>query len=209
VQFQETVKTYLDYHQCVYGHDKWVSKFHAALHLPAMFARCQILITCWVLERKHKDVKRVANNYMTASESWELGLCEELLRKQFEELNAPGRFSPGVTLVVAKHGSDLLQQMAAEMGLTGPVMAGFEATTHGLSVKRGDAVKWLHGHAKVFGDVLFHFAADNSYYTCVRPWQHLKGRKYSRDGDACLIETFSIVNTCVYFDNGYPIATVL
>ncbi len=208
-QFQHDLAAFMCNHQSVYDCKKWVSKFHAALHLPEMFDRFKILVTCWVLERKHKEVKRLANNYMTSRDSWELGLCEELLRKQFDELNAPGRFSPGVTLVVAKQGSDLLQQMVAEMGLSGPVMAGFEATTHGLSVKRGDVVKWQHGHTTVFGDVFFHFASGNSYYTCVRPWIHLKGRKYNRDGEACIIETFSIVNTCVFFDNGYPIATVL
>ena len=41
--------------------DDWVPKCHWVLHLPEQLQRHECLLTCFVTERKHKEVKRTAN----------------------------------------------------------------------------------------------------------------------------------------------------
>ena len=41
--------------------DDWVPKCHWVLHLPEQLQRHKCLLTCFVTERKHKEVKRTAN----------------------------------------------------------------------------------------------------------------------------------------------------
>ena len=209
-ELQAQIKKYLEYHLQVYGDSKWVSKFHASLHFGDMFERFKILITCWVLERKHKEVKRIANNFFNLSDTWETSLAEELLRKQFEELSSPGRFSPGVILQNARPASNELQVTIQDaVNAHGhEVLAGIEATTHGLTVKRGNAVKWLHDNESPVGGVCFQVSIGNAFYTCVEPLSFVNGRTYRVGGEPCLIDTWSIQNTFAYFLDG-DVATLL
>ena len=46
----------------VYGVDYMTPKFHWLLHFPAWLKRFRTLISCFVHERKHKMVKRYAND---------------------------------------------------------------------------------------------------------------------------------------------------
>ena len=66
-----------------YGPDSWVPKNHMALHLPEFLSRHGRLLSCFVHERKHKMLKRFANNMSDTSKSFESTVLREALAARF------------------------------------------------------------------------------------------------------------------------------
>ena len=55
-------------------------------HLPKMMADVGILPSCWVLERKHKGVKRYANGLTNSSCPWDRSVLRDVTVGHLEEL---------------------------------------------------------------------------------------------------------------------------
>jgi hypothetical protein len=210
---RNSIKAHHDLHQAIYGHDLWIFKFHQSAHFGDFYEYFRMLVTCWTLERKHKEPKRIANNYTNNSGAWETGLLEEIIRKQFAELSVRGRFSPGTAMLNANEASsDVARSVRAALGLTsGTVIAALEVCTHGLSVKRNDVVKYQSGSEQHVGDVCFHAQVNATTLTCLRPWKllHVKGNRYKVGDEPRFVDTFSIIDTCAYFLDECGVAVVL
>ena len=74
------------------------NKFHAMLHLPEELRRCDILLTCWVHERKHKLVTEFAT-FVRNTRVYERSVVSETVCKQLASMRAPRTFSRVAGLV--------------------------------------------------------------------------------------------------------------
>ena len=74
------------YYKSAYGEDSMIPKFHFSLHLPSMLRAHGLLVACFVHERKHKEVKRVANN-MSNTQGWfESNILESVIQMHLQDL---------------------------------------------------------------------------------------------------------------------------
>ncbi|CAE7403075.1 unnamed protein product [Symbiodinium natans] len=71
----------------VYGEDAALPKLHMAIHLPKMLQHHTQLLSCWVHERRHKELKRFANQQMNSKTGTERSLMEEMLLCHREDLS--------------------------------------------------------------------------------------------------------------------------
>jgi len=76
-------------------------KFHWLVHLPRELSRFNVLITCWVHERKHRMVKRYAHDILNTKD-FDCSLTRQVLLHQFHDLQDPGSLSRTVSLQHAR-----------------------------------------------------------------------------------------------------------
>eukprot|EP00959_Pyramimonas_sp_CCMP1952_P440649 9225698-Pyramimonas_sp.AAC.1 len=62
-EVEPAVLKYSERHQRAYGAKHWAYKHHMAIHLADMFERHGVL-SCFVQERKHRQVKRFAKDHL-------------------------------------------------------------------------------------------------------------------------------------------------
>ena len=83
------VVRHLDFFKLSHGEDKLLPKHHMSLHLSSQLARKGRLLTCWVHERKHKEVKRFANSLCNTSHMWESSVLESMIQAHMNMLSNP------------------------------------------------------------------------------------------------------------------------
>lgn len=59
---QENLSAYVLTYRALYGAEKIKPKFHAALHFAYFLRKHGMLVSCWTHERRHKRLKRAAND---------------------------------------------------------------------------------------------------------------------------------------------------
>ena len=82
------VERHVTFRIAAYGEDRQ-PKVHWSLHLSSM-KRLQPVLTCWVHERKHKEIKRVANDVAKANRTvgFEKSMLTSVLLAQQEALKS-------------------------------------------------------------------------------------------------------------------------
>ena len=72
-----------------YGPDGTIPKFHKLMHQGRQYRRHKKLISCWVLERKHKVAKRFSQDVTNTSIDWERSVLAECTNAHLDALAAP------------------------------------------------------------------------------------------------------------------------
>ena len=70
----------------MYGEDNVKPKHHYSLHIPQQAIDFNFLLDCWALERKHRDLKRAANN-VCWDKVWEESVNARILLDGLDEQN--------------------------------------------------------------------------------------------------------------------------
>jgi hypothetical protein len=83
---RRAIASHLEQYKQVYGEVAFIPKCHYTLHLPDMFQRHGFLVSCWVHERKHKEIKRYGNALDNTHDNYELSIIENSLFVHFEAL---------------------------------------------------------------------------------------------------------------------------
>ena len=73
-------------------------KFHWLVHLPTALARWNALPTCWVHERKHRIVKRYANDILN-TKVYSTSVLTEAISHQLVDVDIPGTFDASLGLI--------------------------------------------------------------------------------------------------------------
>jgi hypothetical protein len=77
---------HLDMYLATYTADNWIPKCHYALHLPHHLQAKGTLLSCWTHERKHKQIKKFANELDNTSHTFELNVITHQVFCQIEAL---------------------------------------------------------------------------------------------------------------------------
>ena len=108
VALKNAIVRFLREYRVIYGDALMVIKFHYILHIPLQF---DALINCWVHERKHKHVKKFANEISNTSSDWDRSVLREISLARLWRLESMphDQFCAGVNLKFPKSPSKRLQ----------------------------------------------------------------------------------------------------
>lgn len=84
---QTAIQSHLEAFLQVHPEERFIPKGHLALHLPAQLRHHGLLISCLTHERRHKELKRFANNLTNARPGTERGLLQEMQLTHLESLD--------------------------------------------------------------------------------------------------------------------------
>ncbi len=91
-RLHRAIITHLRKYQEIYGSEAWFPKCHLASHLGRMLHQFHILLSCYVHERKHKEIKRFGVMSRSVSKNlrntnWDSGLLKNVIRVQLEDMS--------------------------------------------------------------------------------------------------------------------------
>jgi hypothetical protein len=207
------IVSHMDAFKQVHGDASCVPKCHWALHLSAMLEQHGFLVSCFVHERKHKEIKRYANELDNTCPKFETNLLENALYVQLAVLSEPG------SLQMHSDKARLTSPRPAPLRLTALVQkefgtgaAVYTATTavHGCMQQssRKDVVVVELGDELRVSEIWFHFEVDGSCFTCVSLWTNLGHNRFQIEEAPVFIHTEDIRDTCVWSRRG-DVAIVL
>ena len=78
-RLRQAIVSHLKAYAAVHGDDGLPPKSYMAVHLASMLEHQGQLLSCWVHERRHKELKRFANNLSNVQAGSELSIVREML----------------------------------------------------------------------------------------------------------------------------------
>ena len=210
---QDNIKRHLDLMLRLYGPDDcWIPKCHLALHLAQHLEKHGLLLSCFVHERKHKIVKKVANHIMDHSRAFEKSILEDILFAHVEQLD-DARLMPNSTV----HLLDPLRRAPPSVREAFGIPAAEEAwmstdAIHGgrYSVAKNDVAVAQYQGQKLVGKVQYHIKIWGQCFTCMSMFTHVHGCMFkTMNGDMRVLETSCITATCPYSIHGEDALVVL
>ena len=202
-QLHSAIKIHLEYYKDVHGLDEWFPKMHYSLHLGMQLEKHECLISCFVHERKRKEIKRWGNNLSNTSASFEQTIVEECLNAQLQHLRDTNSFifqaphlinpvpcSPALLLVMASLNEDITNgPLMSNEVMYGPCQRAF----------RGDVVLFNDGSEDGVGQVVSHVMSSGHVLTFLRRWIPRGMNTFSTDcQDVMLVQSGSIKEVCAY-----------
>ena len=162
------VKTHLDKYVEVYPDATFLPKGHMAMHLAGQLSHHGMLISCLTHERRHKELKRYANNQQNARAGSEKGLMREMEMTHLEALERlPLTFT--AELMAPKAAPEpLMRAFASHFGLsvaTGLLQSSKARVPSCPLVSTGDVV--VLDEPIAVAEVLYHCDFQGQVLTCV------------------------------------------
>lgn len=114
--------------------DNLKPKHHQALHVSSSVVQLGELLSCWVLERKHKSAKK----YGTTSSQlgkWEVSVLTDLLNAQLEDFSKESDLASGVGI---KGGVDATRELQHLFPAEASIIVARSAVCEGVRAARGD-----------------------------------------------------------------------
>ena len=201
---ESCILTHLEAYLAAYGASSFKPKHHYATHLGRMLSHHKMLISCFTHERKHREVKRYANNLPNTSGAFEASILRDCLLRHVEDLQAetaedadthviglkaPIAPSPYVAAVI----QDALEAKA-------PVLVSQSAAFFPSALAYSDDVALLRdGLEFILGKVLFFASSPGKDWVCFKQWIKC-GRNRFRESSAGadILPLQSIQDVCVY-----------
>jgi hypothetical protein len=185
----------------VYTAENWFPKCHYAFHLADHLQSKGMLLSCWTHERKHKQIKKFANELDNTSLNFEQNIMVNQLYSQIESLKLKPTPAAGTSyLVNAKPATSKLASVVCQIiQQPSEVLTSIEAKV-GLSQScfKGDVVTFLLGTVACVGEVWFHVHAIEHCFTCVSLWRRVKENEYQVQERLILLPSVDIQHVCTY-----------
>ncbi|CAE7609112.1 unnamed protein product [Symbiodinium sp. CCMP2592] len=183
----------------VYPEERFIPKGHLAMHLPAQLEHHGLLISCLTHERRHKELKRFANNLTNARPGTERGLLQELMLTHLESLErVPLGF--GTELHAPKPASIALQRaFASFFGLVeakGLTMGSKARVPKVPAVATGDII--IVKEPQAVAEVLYHCQYNDHVLTCITLYERgAKPNQFKEVHDNCtFVNPDVIIGAC-------------
>ena len=201
-KLEAAINTHLALRLNAYGPAAVQPKCHYALHLPQQLRQHQQLIACWTHERKHKELKRWANQVTNANNaiSFEQGLLEDVVLHQVLALEE-WQSREGIFLKNGRPASDDIASYCIALGRGKPMeaspRASYDASVRGESISKGDVVLYepIPNRALSVAQVWFHLEVGPHLLTCLSPWQAKGANIFEMHDEPCIVPLETIVET--------------
>ena len=82
-----SITVYVHAHQQAYSNTLWVPKFHYLQHIAGMISHHEVVVGCFVHERKHRVAKKFAENIRGVGENFEPSILKEVLYMNVQDLS--------------------------------------------------------------------------------------------------------------------------
>lgn len=201
------IAQYLEAHKRSYGKRWWIPKMHYLLHIPFMLLAHGILIACFVHERKHKEIKRYAQQRLSQSDTFERNILVDLLHYQLKMLQEPTTFGVDSAKLVkprdAKPAVTSYVREAFTLSSTAQVKTSLLAHCPRFMCHVQDVVQIRLPTGHAVGQVVMHAAFDDVCWTCVQTWTKLPlHNMYSTKGETMFVQSHDIESAFIYKISG-------
>ena len=185
----------------VYCGERFAPKHHYSSHLGRMHSAHEGLISCFVHERKHKEVKKFATLATNTWIGWEKSVLSDSLCLQLRELRK-GEVGPlKVGLLNPDEPSTRLESLlrTACSEHDGEVMVALRGVfSPGAVAGVGDAVLFSCEAERLVGQIQFFARIGAEEFVCIKKWKHLGRNRFEDAGKAMLCPLIAILDTCIY-----------
>ena len=188
--------------QDTYGIEPWIPKFHLVTHLAAQLSRNKVLISCFVHERKRKEIKRFGTEVDNTT-SFEYGVLKSVVKSHLLALSDDAYFPMDDCCKLLDPRPAQPHVIAAvrhELGGVGSVVNVSFTAYHApfqQSSRLDIAVVTVDGTRQV-AQVWYHLDVDGHALSCVALCAKLGGNRFRLTNEPVLIHTRSICDTCIY-----------
>ena len=217
------VERHLGHRLVAHGPNSFQPKLHYSLHLAGQLGLHKVLIACWCHERKHKELKRYANNLHNANPkmAWEKSLLQEVLLLQFLHLQD---WTPTAEVSLTGGGPAshaLIEFLCSHWQLRRNDVESVHVSENALiryeTFGKGDAIICAHDDGtSVVAELWFHMEirlADSScvHLSVISVWTPLPGsnKTYRMHSDPSVMPTLSIVKSMPFLKQGNEAMLVL
>ena len=212
-ELQQAVITHLRNVRSAYGLELWIPKNHLALHLPWQMHHHGTLYSCFVHERKHKELKRYGNQLSNTACNYEKHILEQVLFTQVQDLQDEDKYPQDrCVLDNPTHAAQSICDVLAEtFGVEAEgVLTSRIANVRSMRVGRGEMiVAECETHGVLVGRVEFHCYFQRDFWTCVQTYAPLGSNYFSLDNPHTIVlPTSYIGNVCTYTTIGDRILVV-
>lgn len=202
-QLQQTIISHLQKFQAVYGLSLWIPKHHLSLHLPWHMQHHGTLYSCFVHERKHKEIKRYGNQLTNTACKFEANILERALFAQTNVLGDASMYPHDDCFLVkpTQAPKSLIIMLEATFGIEAEnVMTSRTANVKGMKVSKGDlVVAECDENSSLVGQVEFHCFFERECFTCIQTFSPLGLNFFSRSNSQhVLLPTSYLKHVCTF-----------
>ena len=212
-QLQEFIRHHLDSAKALYGTEWWLPKCHLALHLPLQLQDHGCILSCFVHERKHKLVKKLANNVLDTSKAFEGAVLEDVVYTHLENLQNDAYIpSDAVRLLepIRAAPQALARQVQNVLQRTDQVRTSSQAIHGGsFAVSAKDVAVFQFQEGRHVGQVAYHVSIGDTCWSHLTFWTHVHGFLYRETEECALVKTQFLLDTCAYSKKGTDAIVIL
>ncbi|CAE7217867.1 unnamed protein product [Symbiodinium sp. CCMP2592] len=197
---EHKVSSHLELFKACYGEDYVLPKHHMNMHLGDLLRRHSVLLSCFVHERRHKEIKRYANNLDSMQTGSEKHVLQLELEQHLKDLKEFSEKRAG--LINGKAAPELVQSaFSSFFGL--PACAGLQVSMKcyvgsGRLCKREDVVVVSEPNGDEVAQVWFHVVFNGNHYTCMSVWRALGRNRFDICQEPVFRPTPHISSLCMF-----------
>ncbi|CAE7488953.1 unnamed protein product [Symbiodinium sp. CCMP2592] len=201
---EHKVSSHLELFKACYGEDYVLPKHHMNMHLGDLLRRHSVLLSCFVHERRHKEIKRYANNLDSMQTGSEKHVLQLELEQHLKDLKEFSEKRAG--LINGKAAPELVQSaFSSFFGL--PACAGLQVSMKcyvgsGRLCKREDVVVVSEPNGDEVAQVWFHVVFNGNHYTCMSVWRALGRNRFDICQEPVFRPTAHISRLCMFKKEG-------
>lgn len=203
VSLQAKVEKHLGHRLIAHGPASFQPKVHYQLHFSQQLRFFGRLIACWCHERKHKELKRYANQAHAAKTgtAWEKGLLEDVVLQgvlALEEFN----IKDGIQFLKDHDASqELATTVRRQLNLPPlqpvAVKVSDEVVVNHELFGKGDCVQYVDADGSKVAELWFHLKVqpvnqEAEFVSVVCPWNPIGRNKFHIMDDPCIVLTSSL-----------------
>ncbi|CAE7684539.1 unnamed protein product [Symbiodinium sp. CCMP2592] len=197
---EQKIETHMELFKRCYGVEKVIPKAHFNLHLGDLLRRHGLLLSCFVHERRHKEIKRYANNLDSMQAGSERHILQLELEEHMKNLLVFSEMKAG--LVNPKAAAGQVQQAFCDYfslpGSPGLLVSMSCHVGNGRLCKREDVVV-VHGpNGDEVAQVWFHVEFNGHGYTCMSEWRSLGRNRFRTCDEPVFRSTHAICRLCAF-----------
>lgn len=205
-RLSQVILNHLDKFQIAYGLDPWIPKCHYVTHLATQMSRHGLLISCFVHERKHKEVKRFGTD-VDNTVRWEHGVLQSVVKVHLLALTEDNYFPhDNLCKLVDPRPAEphVVAAVRHELGGVGADIKIAHTAFHAAfsqSSRLDFVVADVDGCRQVV-QIWFHLDVDGHVLSCVAQCDRLGGNRFKISSESVLIHTKCIIEPCIYHVEG-------
>ena len=195
---QKAIENHLSGYVALY--DRFLPKHHYSLHLASQCAQHDTLVSCWVHERKHKEVKRHANLITNTWTQFERSVIVDAMGDMLDALSGSTDEPYYGGLCCPSPAPPSLCKELQKVGFKGPMFISRSAYfAPGSRAWAGDVLRLVDDRRnQQIGEVNFFARCGDQNLCCLMRWAALGGNAFRKSLDAIITDLCNVMDVCIH-----------